>query len=101
MGRLLCSKLQSALCRQPYQPSNLFLIKADDYLAINVENRNGEPAALFRHFCALFKIGLYVVIRERHVIFAQPVLGHVAEVAGRGAVNGDVFSHIVGLVALV
>jgi hypothetical protein len=25
----------------------------------------------------------------------------VAEVAGRGAVNGDVFSHIVGLVALV
>jgi hypothetical protein len=51
-------------------------------------------AGLLNHFLTLVEIVCDIVFGIANVLFLKEIFGHLAEMAGRGAVNSDGFIHI-------
>lgn len=71
----------------------LLLVEADDHLVVHEDDGDAHLPALLYHFLALLEVGLDVEVRVRDVVLSQEILGELAKVARRGAVDSDFFIH--------
>jgi hypothetical protein len=71
--------------------SKLFLVESDDDLIINSYNGHGHSSALFDHLCTALHIARNIELAVGYAVFFKKFLTELAKVAGRGAVNNDVF----------
>lgn len=69
------------------------LIETDDHLLADEYDRNAHLAALLDHLLTLLHISGDVVLRIGHVVFLKVLLAHLAEVTGRGGVDGNGLVH--------
>lgn len=81
--------LRDAECR-----NETLLIETDDHLVADEDNRNAHLTGLAYHLLALLEVLSYIVVSESDALFLEEILGHLAEVARRRAVNRNVFIHV-------
>jgi hypothetical protein len=70
---------------------NDFFVESDDELVSDLDDWYAHLVGLIDHFLALLEIRRDVVFGIRDIVGLEEILGQAAEVAGRGAVNGDVW----------
>ena len=80
--------------RQAEGGGELLLVKADDHFIADKNDRHAHLAGFLYHFLALREVMRHVVFGIADALLLQEVLSHLAEVAGRRAVNGNVFVHV-------
>lgn len=82
------------LCRNAEGRNETLLIETDDHLIADEDDRHAHLAGFLYHFLALLKVARDIVVSEADSLLLEKVLGHLAEMASRGAVNSDVFIHV-------
>lgn len=95
ISAVLCSTyLRSRKAEEGIQS---LLIKADGYLLAYHDDRYAHLAGLLDHLLALLEVSCHVDFRVVDVVGLEILLAHLAEMAGRGGVNGDVLIHRLSL----
>lgn len=67
--------------------SKTILVKADNHIVTNEDNRYTHLTALVDHFLTLFKISSNIMLAVGYVVLLEELLGHLAEVTGWGCIN--------------
>ena len=70
-----------------------FLVKTDNHLIADKDDRHTHLARFLDRFLALFQVMRNVVFGVSDTSPFKKILGHLTEVAGRGAVNSYLFIH--------
>lgn len=73
--------------------TELLLIEADDELIPYEDYGYSHLTALVDHLLALLHVGGNVVFRVLDIVLREELLGELAKMARRGAINGDWFIH--------
>lgn len=69
------------------------LVKADYHFISDENNRYAHLSRFLYHFLALLEIMRDVVFSVGDALFFEKIFGHLAEMAGRGAVDSNSFVH--------
>ena len=69
-------------------------VKTDDHLVADENNGYTHLTGFLYHFLTLLEVMCDVVFGIADAFFLKEIFGHLAEVARRGAVNGDGFVHV-------
>jgi hypothetical protein len=67
-----------------------WLVKANNDLAVNVNDWHTHLPGFFDHFARLFHVFRHVIIRELYIVFGKKVLCQMAEMAGWRGINNNV-----------
>ena len=76
-------------------------VKTDNHLIADENDRHAHLPRFLYHLLSLLEIAGDVVLGIRDTLFFQEIFGHLAEMTGRRAVNGDGFIHVQNVMALV
>ena len=77
------------------------LVETDDHIRADENDRHSHLARLLNHFLALLEVVSNVEFGVSNALLLQEILGHLAEVAGRGAINGNLLVHVLNIIYLV
>jgi hypothetical protein len=77
------------------------LVKTDNQLIAHKYHGDTHLARLLDHLLALLQVASDVELGVADILLLKEILSHLAEVAGRRAVDGDFFIHMFLLVRLV
>ena len=82
------------LCGDAKSRHEPLLVKTDNHLIANEDNRHAHLARLLNHFLTLLKVVRDIKFGISNALALKEIFGHLAEVAGRRTVNSDGFVHV-------
>src|SRR3989344_4603885 len=82
------------LCGNAKSGHEPLLVKTDNHLITHEDNRDTHLTRLLNHFLTLREVVRHIKFGISDILALKEILGHLAEVAGRGAVNSDGFVHV-------
>jgi len=66
-----------------------FLVESDDHIVVDKDNRYSHLAGALNHFFALNQVRGNIMFGVGNIALLEKILCHLAEMAGRGTVDGN------------
>lgn len=87
----------TGLCADAKELGELALVKTHNHIFANEDDRNAHLAALINHLLTLLHVCCDIEFVVGDIVLLKEFLCHLAEMTGRGSVNGDLCIHVLSL----